>query len=120
MRASRAAALKMLVVPVLLSWGIALAQPAPPVGESAQDRKGEAEARFYKGRKLYDQRAVSAALAEFQASRALYPGESATIGAAICLKRLHRFDEALDLFEGALRDFSGTMEARTKAAVQRE
>jgi hypothetical protein len=63
---------------------------------------------------------LSAALAEFQASRALYPGESATMGAAACLKRLHRFDEALDLFEAALRDFSGTMEAKTKAAVQRE
>ncbi|WP_437592396.1 PEGA domain-containing protein [Sorangium sp. So ce1000] len=120
MRASRAAALKMLVVPALLSWGIALAQPAPPAGESAEDRKSEAEARFYKGRKLYDERAFSAALAEFQASRALYPGESATIGAAICLKRLHRFDEALDLFEATLRDFSGTMEATTKSVVQRQ
>ncbi|WP_437934281.1 PEGA domain-containing protein [Sorangium sp. So ce341] len=120
MRSIRAAALKMLVVSVLLARGVALAQPAPAAGERAEDRKSEAEARFYKGRKLYAERAFSAALAEFQASRALYPGESATIGAAVCLKRLHRFDEALDLFEAALRDFADTMESTTRAAIRRE
>lgn len=116
----RAAALTGLVAPALLSWGIALAQPAPPAGESAADKRSEAEARFYKGRKLSAEGAWSAALAEFLASRRLYPGESATVGAATCQKRLQRFDEALDLFEIALRDFSETMDARTKAAVQRE
>ncbi|WP_104984302.1 PEGA domain-containing protein [Sorangium cellulosum] len=110
----------MLVVPLLLSRGTVLAQPAPAAGERAEDRKSEAEARFYKGRKLYAEGAFSVALAEFQASRALYPGESATLGAATCLKRLQRFDEALDLFEVALRDFAHAMEARTKAAVQGE
>lgn len=115
-----AAAIAILAVPALLAGRIALAQPPTPAGESPADPKGEAEARFYKGRKLYTEGAWSAALAEFQASRALYPGESASIGAATCLKRLHRFDEALDLFEAALRDFSGSMEARTRTAVQRE
>ncbi|WP_437280286.1 PEGA domain-containing protein [Sorangium sp. So ce375] len=120
MRVSRAATLAMLIVPVLLSRAIALAQPVPTASESAEDRKSEAEARFYKARELYAEGAFSAALAEFKASRALHPGESATMGAATCLKRLHRFDEALDLFEAALRDFSDTMEAKTRAAVQRE
>ncbi|MGK3982538.1 PEGA domain-containing protein [Sorangium sp. So ce136] len=120
MRSSRAAALAVLVVPALLSRGIALAQPAPAASESPAGAKSEAEARFYKGKRLHDAGAFSAALAEFQASRALYAGESATLGAAACLKRLHRFDEALDLFEAALRDFSNDMEARTRAVVQRE
>jgi hypothetical protein len=117
---SRAAALTILLAPLLLSRGSALAQPAPPAGESSPDKKSEAEARFHKGRKLSAEGAWSAALAEFQASRKLYPGESAALGAAVCLKRLQRFDEALDLYELALRDFSDTMEAKTKVSVQRE
>jgi hypothetical protein len=116
---NRTAALTLLLA-AALSRGIALAQPAPPAGESPPDKKSEAEARFYKGRKLYDEGAWSAALAEFQASRKLYASESATRGAAVCLKRLQRFDEALDLFELALRDFSDTMAAKTKTLVQRE
>jgi PEGA domain-containing protein len=118
-------ALALVVGPALfLSIGSARAQPAPPAGastaDSSQDRKSEAEVRFYKGKKLSAEGAWSAALAEFQASRKLYANESATRGAAVCLRRLARFDEALDLFEIALREFADTMEARTKADVQRE
>ncbi|WP_236644050.1 PEGA domain-containing protein [Sorangium cellulosum] len=119
MRSTRAAALAMLLITVLLSWGTALAQPAPAAGEGAEDRWSEAEARFYKGKKLYDKGAFSAALAEFQASRALHPSASATTSAAACLERLHRFDEALYLLEAALRDFSDTIEPKIKDAAQR-
>jgi hypothetical protein len=79
---SRSTAFAILLVPLLISNGIALAQPAPPAGESPPDKKSEAEARFYKGKKLSAEGAWSAALAEFQASRKLYPSESATRGAA--------------------------------------
>ncbi|WP_437282406.1 PEGA domain-containing protein [Sorangium sp. So ce375] len=116
----RAASLTILLAHVLLSRGTALAQPAPAASESAEERRREAETRFFKARDLYTEGAVGAALAEFQASRALYPGESSTIGAATCLRRLHRFDEALDLFEAALRAYPSSMEAKTRAAVQRE
>ncbi|WP_438016041.1 PEGA domain-containing protein [Sorangium sp. So ce315] len=119
MRSSRAAALAMLLITVLLPWGTALAQSAPAAGEGAKDRRSEAEARFYKGKRLYDKGAFSAALAEFQASRALHPSASATTSAAACLERLHRFDEALDLLEAALRDFSDTMDPKIKDAAQR-
>jgi tetratricopeptide (TPR) repeat protein len=118
---TRSAALLLLLAPLLLSWPrSALTQPARPAGESPEDKKSEAEARFYKGRKLSAEGAFRAALAEFQASRKLYPGESAEIGAAACFRQLQRFHEALDLFELALRDFSDTVEAKTKALVQRE
>jgi hypothetical protein len=118
-------ALVLVVTNVLFaSIGSAHAQPPPPIGESGadspEDRRSEAEARFYKGRKLSAEGAWSAALAEFQASRQLYANESATRGAAVCLRRLARFDEALDLFESALRQFAATMETETKAEVQRE
>ncbi|WP_437841024.1 PEGA domain-containing protein [Sorangium sp. So ce1153] len=118
----RARAIAVLLAASLLSPGVALAQPEPQAGESAspEDKKGEAAARFYKGRKLYQEGAFSAALAEFQASRELYPNQGATIGAAESLKRLQRFDEALDLFEVVLRDFSETLEAARRDAIQRE
>ncbi|WP_437746994.1 PEGA domain-containing protein [Sorangium sp. So ce1504] len=115
-----AAALAILLASALLSHGLALAQPVQDAGDRAEDGMSEAKAHFVKGIKLYDQGAFSAALAEFQASRALYPGESATIRAATCLDLLHRFDEALDLFEVALRAFSSTMAPETRAAVQRK
>lgn len=111
---SRSTALASLLVSVLLSKGIALAQPAPP------SNKSEAEVHYDKGKNLYRDGSFSAALAEFQAARKLYPSETATTAAAACLKRLQRFDEALDLFEVALRDFADTMEAKTKAAIQRQ
>lgn len=120
---SESAAFAILLVPAILASSIVLAQPAPPApaaGESPQDTKAEAAARFYKGKKLSGEGDWSAALAEFQASRKLYPGESATLGTAVCLKQLRRFDEALQLYEVALRDFADGMEPRTKARVQRE
>ncbi|KYG11017.1 hypothetical protein BE21_09050 [Sorangium cellulosum] len=109
----------MLLLTVLLPRGTALAQPAPVASEGAEDRRSKAEEHFHKGRKLFGEGAISAALAEFQESRRLYPTESATRSAALCLERLHRFDEALDLFEAALRDFSDTMDATAKDADQR-
>lgn len=118
MSRSRSTALALLLVAEIASNEIALAQPAPPAVESPADKKSEAEARYYKGKKLSEEGAWSGALAEFQAARKLTPSDSATLGAAVCLQRLHRFDEALDLFEVALRDFAETMEPRTKASVQ--
>ncbi|MGK3983400.1 PEGA domain-containing protein [Sorangium sp. So ce136] len=118
----RARAIAVLLAVSFVSPGVALAQPEPLAGASAppEDKKGEAAARFFKGRKLYQEGAFSAALAEFRASRELYPNEGATIGAAESLKRLQRFDEALDLFEVVLRDFSETLEAPRRDAIQRE
>ncbi|WP_437683390.1 PEGA domain-containing protein [Sorangium sp. So ce131] len=98
----------------------AAGEGAPAAGEGAPDRRAEAEARFYKGRKLYEVGAFGPALAEFLASRELYPNRSATSGAAACLKKLQRFDEALELFEILLRDFADTLPADAKTAAQRE
>ncbi|WP_437955592.1 PEGA domain-containing protein [Sorangium sp. So ce119] len=118
----RAKAIAVLLAAALVSPGVALAQPEPPAGESAppEDAKNEARARFLKGRKLYQEGAFSAALAEFQASRELYPSWGATVGAAESLKRLQRFDEALGLFEVVLRDFSEALDAPRRDAIQRE
>ncbi|AUX41688.1 hypothetical protein SOCE26_031100 [Sorangium cellulosum] len=110
-------------------WGSAAEPPpvagsptaAPPPGtDGAAAAKAEAAARFQRGLELLRERAWSGALAEFLASRRLYPTWSATTNAAYCLKQLEQLDEALDLFEILLRDFPDTLPARAKEAAQRE
>ena len=96
----------------------AVAQPAPG-SEAPPDRRGEALARFEKGNALFKVGALPAALAEFLESRRLLPTKSATSNAALCLTRLQRFDEALDMYESLLRDFSGLPDDM-KAEAQRE
>ena len=44
-------------------------------------------------------------LAEFLRSRELYPTRSATKNMAICLRKLQRFDEALEAFEALINEF---------------
>lgn len=100
------------------------AQPAPSAAPSSapvpasQDREAEARDRFQKGVKLFHAGVLGAALAEFLASRELYPTRSSTENAAVCLKKLGRFDEALDLYEILLRDFPDLPEPN-KTSAQR-
>jgi PEGA domain len=79
--------------------------PAPPddPAKVARDRQ-EAQEHFQKGGELMDQQAWGAALAELLVSRKLYPGQSATYNAALCLQKLQRFDEALAMYEALLRE----------------
>jgi hypothetical protein len=89
----------------------ALAQPAPPPPPASapqgdndlEAKRSEAKASFDRGNALLKQQAWDAALAEFGRSRASYPTRAATKNAAICLSALHRFDEALDMFEEVLK-----------------
>jgi hypothetical protein len=74
-------------------------------GEPSEATKNEARAHFEKGVALLREGAWAAGLAEFLVSRELYPTRSATNNAAFALRRLQRFDEALDMFETLLRDF---------------
>jgi hypothetical protein len=76
---------------------------AAPSGDDA--KKAEAKLHFDKALALFKDEAWDAALAEFMQSRALFPTRAATKDAAICLRKLHRFDEAVDMFELLLREF---------------
>jgi PEGA domain len=78
--------------------------PAPATGPT-DAQKQEAKQHFDKGLALFDESAWDAALAEFMQSRTLFPTRAATKDAGVCLRKLHRFDEALDEFESLLRDF---------------
>ncbi|MEZ4301027.1 MAG: PEGA domain-containing protein [Polyangiaceae bacterium] len=90
-----------------------IAQPSPTPGPSSSpsaeesDPTAEALAHFRKGNELFKQEAWAAALAELLLSRRLKPTRNATANAAYCLRRLGRYDEALDLYESVLRDFTG-------------
>lgn len=86
---------------------------------SAQ-KKAEAKAHFEKARQLSGEGAWAAALAEFLASRELYPTSGNTLGAASSLRKLQRFDEALDMFELLLRDHAASLSSEVRTAAQRE
>ncbi|HEX2871588.1 MAG TPA: PEGA domain-containing protein [Polyangiaceae bacterium] len=83
--------------------------PTEPSAAAAPDpseaQKADAKAHFDKGLALFEEEAWDAALAEFVQSRALFATRAATKNAAICLRKLHRFDEAADMFEALLREF---------------
>jgi hypothetical protein len=100
----------------------AQAAPQAPPGEAAaatpEEAKKRAEEHFARGLGFYEKSAWDPALAEFLASRTLYPTRSATKNAALCLRALSRYDEALDMFEALLREFPDLSDADRSAAQQ--
>ena len=93
------------------------ASAAPAASEGA--KKEEAKARFERGMTLFDRKVWDAALVEFLASRAAFPTRSNTQNAAICLRNLNRFDEALDTFEALVKEFP-SLSPTDKSAVEKE
>lgn len=94
--------------------------PSSPSPTSPSDaKKDEAKSRFERGMVLFDKKVWDAALVEFLASREAYATRSNTQNAAICLRNLNRFDEALDMFEALSKDFPNLGPA-DRAAVDKE
>lgn len=88
-----------------------LGQSLPPGSvapqlRTAESAKAEARASFDRGITLFDNGAYDAALVEFQRARRLFPTRSASRNAELALRKLHRFDEALDIVEELLRESS--------------
>lgn len=112
------------VFSICLATSLAQAQATPtapptPPADAADAQKAEAKLHFDKALQLFEDEAWDAALVEFMQSRALFPTRAATKDAAICLRKLHRFDEAIDMFEVLLRDFpSLPAEERALALAQ--
>jgi hypothetical protein len=88
--------------------------PAPVT----QETKEKARFHFRKGIKLLNEEAWAPALAEFLRSRELYATRVATNNAAVSLRKLQRYDEALDMYETLLRDFE--VKPSQRAAAQKE
>ena len=99
-----------IVLGCALTSGLALAaDPAPPAPGAAAPpsdaKRDESRMYFEKGIALFEEESWDAALVEFLRSREVYATRAATKDAALCLRKLHRFDEALDLFQALLREF---------------
>jgi hypothetical protein len=96
----------VLLAGALLFGGIgsAFAQSASPPAV-AETRLAEARRHFDLGVAHFDREEWQAALVEFLQSRELAPSRGNTKNAAICLRKMGRFDEALDMFEALLRHF---------------
>jgi len=101
---------------------IALALLAPRAFAQGQP-KDEAVRHFRIGLELVDRSAWDSALAEFLRARELYPSATALRNAAVCLRELGRFDEALDMYDDLLAhlasDLSPTERAQVDADVAR-
>lgn len=102
----------------------ASASPAAPASAPSADKpvdpnaKAEAQAKFEKGLKLFEDGAFQLALLEFQASREKFPTRAATRNAALVLRRLERFDEALEMWETLEREFPNMPPAELAQSAQ--
>jgi len=88
------------------------AQTAAPPSAAADDadkRKEEAKLRFQRGLELVQNESWDAALAEFLASRKLFPTRVALKNAALSLRQLKRYVEALAMYNELLASFGGSL-----------
>lgn len=112
-----------LALLLLFGHGRAAAQPAEAPGAEApapsdeDARREEARKRFVKGLELVQNESWDAALAEFLASRELYPTQVALKNAAISLRQLKRNAEALAMYEELVQRFGDKLSAADKQAV---
>jgi hypothetical protein len=95
----------------------ARAQDEPAAAPAAQDPKAQARVYFERGVKAFEAGTWDVALAEFLESRSLFPTARNTQNAAVCLKKLGRTDEALELFQ-KYREFQ--LSAEESAAAMQE
>lgn len=92
--------------------------PAPaPEGGDVEKRKQQAKERFLKGLEFVQNESWDAALAEFLASRELYPTKVALKNAAISLRQLKRYSEALDMYRELAREFGSSLTPEEKKNV---
>ena len=106
---------RLAILAALVFAATAAAQPH----EVTEQQKDQARDHFELGLSHFDRQEWPAALVEFLKSRELYPTRGNTKDAAICLRKVGRFDEALAMYEALLRDFSDVT-ATDKELAQRE
>ncbi|HRI72731.1 MAG TPA: PEGA domain-containing protein, partial [Polyangium sp.] len=80
-----------------------------PAVQAEITAKEEARKHFDQGLALFDRGSLDAAYPEFDKSISIYPTRSAIKNAALCLRRLNRFAEAVDMNERLLA-FPGVSE----------
>jgi PEGA domain len=100
------------------------AAPAAASAPTAPDReleqkKQQAKDHFIKGLEFVQNENWDAALAEFLASRDLFPTRVALENAGICLRELKRYSEALDMYNELLAKFGKSLAPSKLSMVQR-
>jgi hypothetical protein len=93
------------------------ASPASPRDEAT--RKEEARLHFERGIALSDEESWNAALVEFARSRELFPTRGNTKNLGLTLRKLQRFDEALEVYEQFQKEFSN-LSPQDKAFLDKE
>jgi len=94
--------------------------PAPDAGATPDDpekRKEEAKVRFQRGLELVQNESWDAALAEFLASRKLFPTRVALKNAALSLRQLKRYVEALAMYNELLTQFGSSIPPEERKTV---
>ena len=97
-----------------------LAQPAAPdaaVPDDPEKRKEEAKVRFQRGLELVQNESWDAALAEFLASRKLFPTRVALKNAALSLRQLKRSVEALAMYNELLTTFGSSIPPEERKTI---
>lgn len=83
------------------------------------DNRQKAIEHFNRGVELMQNESWDASYAEFSASISLLPTKNARKNAAVCLRQLQRFDEALAMYEALLRDFGAKLTPDEQAIVKK-
>lgn len=100
-------------VTVLAQAGGAGSASAAASGSTSPDdgakAKEEAKEHFLKGVSLMQEEQWDAALVEFKASLQMFPTRNARKNAAVCLRQLGRFAEALDEYELLIKEFGSAL-----------
>jgi hypothetical protein len=95
-----------------LAWlGLGLAtRPAFAQVEPADAQLAQAKEKFRQGVARLNAGDTAGALDEFLGSRELHASGRNTVNAAICLERLGRYDEALELYEEVVAKFTADLD----------
>lgn len=85
--------------------------------DDLEKRKEEAKLRFQRGLELVQNESWDAALAEFLASRKLFPTRVALKNAALSLRQLKRYVEALAMYNELLASFSSSIPPEERKTI---
>src|ERR1044071_4604145 len=113
---------RYLLCVLLVTYPAALLAQAAPADAGAtsddlEKRKEEAKVRFQRGLELVQNESWDAALAEFLASRKLFPTRVALKNAALSLRQLKRYVEALAMYNELLTQFSSSIPPEERKTI---
>ncbi len=113
-----------LVSCIVLASNLCFAQTPAEGGEALslnaeqEDRLVAAKDLFRQGVAVFEAGDIERALEYFRRSRALYPSGKNLTNAAICLDRLGRYDEALELYEEVVAKYLSEVENEKEAITR--